>query len=61
MDKVDRSSGSGMTVTSRHGTGVVPDNMIRRESKDERMHVCMRRPIQGGQMRVICVFVPPLI
>jgi hypothetical protein len=29
-----------------------------RESKDHRMHVCMRPSLYGG-MGVICVFMPP--
>jgi hypothetical protein len=47
-----------LIVTSKHGTGVVPETMPRRESKDHRMHVCMR-PSSDGRMRVICVFLPP--
>jgi hypothetical protein len=39
---------------------VVPANFPRRESKDHRMHVCMR-PGQGGSMRLICIFLPPAI
>jgi hypothetical protein len=34
--------------------------MPRRESKDHRMHVCMR-PSSDGNMRIICVFLPPAI
>jgi hypothetical protein len=49
---------SGMMVTTKHGSVVVPANFPRRESKDHRMHACMR-PAQGGTMRLICVFMPP--
>ncbi len=59
VDRVDLSGPGGMTVTSRHGTAVVPETMPRRESRDQRMHVCMQ-PGRGGRMRVICVFIPPL-
>ena len=59
VDRVEPSGPSGMTVTSRHGTAVVPETMPRRESRDQRMHVCMQ-PGRGGSMRVICVFIPPL-
>lgn len=59
VDRVDQSGSGGMTVTSRHGTAVVPESMTRRESRDQRMHVCMQ-PSRGGRMRVICVFIPPL-
>jgi hypothetical protein len=48
----------GMLVTTRHGSVVVPANFPRRESKDHRMHACMR-PGQGGTMRLICIFLPP--
>jgi hypothetical protein len=47
-----------MLVTSKHGTVLVPANFPRRESKDHRMHVCMR-PGEGGTMRLICIFMPP--
>ena len=60
VDRVEQSGPGGMTVTSRHGTAVVPESMPRRESRDQRMHVCMQ-PGRGGSMRVICVFIPPLI
>ena len=49
---------SSMLVTSKHGTVIVPANFPRRESKDHRMHVCMR-PGEGGNMRLICIFMPP--
>lgn len=47
-----------MLVSSKHGTVIVPANFPRRESKDHRMHVCMR-PGEGGTMRLICIFMPP--
>ena len=49
-----------MLVTTKHGSVVVPANFPRRESKDHRMHACMR-PGQGGSMRLICIFLPPAI
>ena len=48
----------GMLVTTKHGSVVVPANFPRRESKDSRMHACMR-PGPNGTMRLICVFLPP--
>jgi hypothetical protein len=60
VDKVEMQGGTSLVVTSRHGTGVVPATMPRRESKDSRMHVCMR-PSSSGGMRIICVFLPPQI
>jgi hypothetical protein len=50
----------GMLVTTKHGSVVVPADFPRRESKDHRMHACMR-PAQGGAMRLICIFLPPAI
>jgi hypothetical protein len=47
-----------MRVTTRHGSVVVPGNFPRRESKDHRMHACMA-PGLGGQMQLICIFMPP--
>jgi hypothetical protein len=49
---------SSMLVTSKHGSVIVPANFPRRESKDHRMHVCMR-PGEGGTMRILCIFLPP--
>ena len=47
-----------MIVTTKHGTVVVPGDFPRRESKDHRMHACMM-PGAGGQMQLICIFMPP--
>lgn len=58
VEKVDASSIHGMVVTSRHGTAFVPATFPRRESRDHRMHVCMRLDATGT-MKVICVFMPP--
>jgi hypothetical protein len=47
-----------MLITTRHGSVVVPADFPRRESKDNRMHACMR-PGPNGGMRLICIFLPP--
>jgi len=47
-----------LIVTSRHGTAIVPLDFPVRQSKDGRMHVCMR-PDHGGNMDVMCLFMPP--
>lgn len=60
VDRAELQTDSTLLVTSVHGKGVVPASMPRRESKDHRMHVCMR-PSQDGNMRIICVFLPPAI
>ena len=46
-----------MMVTTKHGSVLVPATFPRRESKDNRMHACMR-PSDGG-MRLLCLFIPP--
>ncbi len=46
-----------LIVTSKYGSVKVPATFPRRESKDNRMHVCMRR--EDGQMKLICIFLPP--
>jgi hypothetical protein len=58
VDRAELQQGDTLVVTSKHGTGIVPASMTRRESKDNKMHVCMR-PVRDGEMRVICVFLPP--
>src|SRR5262245_9040301 len=47
-----------LIVTTRHGTVLVPADFPRRESQDHRMHACMM-PGADGQMRLICIFMPP--
>ena len=46
-----------LVVTSKHGTAIVPQDLPRQTSKDNRMHVCMR--YLNGTMSVLCLFVPP--
>jgi hypothetical protein len=43
-----------MVVTTSRGTFVLPDDMPRRVSKDNRMHVC-----SSNTGRVLCIFEPP--
>jgi hypothetical protein len=49
-----------MVVTTRHGTAVIPPNLPRRESKDNRMHACMSSGPMG-KMQLICIFTPPTL
>lgn len=51
----------GMLVTTKHGSVMVPANFPRRESKDSRMHACMRPAPGGTGMRLLCIFLPPAI
>jgi hypothetical protein len=44
-------------VTSKHGTAIIPRDLPRQTSKDNRMHVCMRS--LNGSMYVLCLFIPP--
>lgn len=57
VERVEQSSGE-MVVSSKIGSVAVPASFARRESKDHRMHVCMR-PEPSGGMRLICIFMPP--
>jgi hypothetical protein len=49
-----------LVVTTRIGTAIVPDNLPRRPSKDNQMHVCMRPGVYGIGVYVKCIFVPPI-
>lgn len=49
---------SAMIVTTKHGSVFVPPDFPRRESKDNRMHACMRQTETGG-MKLLCIFMPP--
>jgi len=49
---------AAMAVTSKHGTAIVPVSFPTRDSKDHRMHVCMR-PSGAGAMHPVCLFLPP--
>jgi hypothetical protein len=44
---------STMVVTTKHGTVAVPPNFPLRQSKDARMHACIR------QNKLICLYMPP--
>jgi hypothetical protein len=49
-----------MVITTRHGTVVVPEDFkapSRRQSRDGRMHACIRQTAQG--MKLICLYEPP--
>ena len=41
-------------VETKHGKAIVPSSMIPRESKDEKVHACIR------DKKVICIFMPPI-
>jgi hypothetical protein len=52
---------SVMIVTTSRGTGIVPADLPRRESKDNRMHACLRKvwALGGEHSEVRCIFMPP--
>jgi hypothetical protein len=52
------SGETGLILSSKLGTALLPPNFPVRESKDHRMHVCMRPSLYGG-MGITCVFMPP--
>jgi hypothetical protein len=58
VQRVELMDNAAFLVTSTHGTTVVPATFPKRESRDNRMHVCMR-PGEAGRMKPICVFLPP--
>jgi hypothetical protein len=47
-----------LVVTTKYGTAIVPPDFPRRESKDNRMHACMRQGATG-RIHLLCFFVPP--
>lgn len=47
-----------LVVTSKHGRAIVRRGASIRASKDNRMHVCMKRFDPLGEMEVICLFLP---
>jgi hypothetical protein len=57
VERAELLPNAELLVTSKHGTAVVPASFPRRESKDNRMHVCMRKGSNG--MAPICLFLPP--
>ena len=54
---VQRGSLPQLSVTTKHGTAIVPRDLPRRESKDNRMHACMRG--WGSVKQIVCIFLPP--
>ena len=49
-----------LQVTSIHGIAIVPNWVLVRESKDNRMHVCMSYD-EFGNRTVLCFFSPPSV
>src|SRR6476620_12445705 len=47
-----------LIVTSKHGKAIIRHDFPVRESRDSRMHVCMRRH-DSGYMDAICFFIRP--
>src|SRR5262249_36132564 len=56
--KVQTGSLPQLSVTTKHGTAIVPQSLPRRESKDNRMHACMRG-WGNGTKQIVCIFFPP--
>jgi hypothetical protein len=46
-----------LAISSRHGEAFVPKNFPAQESKDERIHVCLRYD-PFGDLEVTCLLVP---
>ena len=49
-----------LSITSKHGTAIVPAGFPVRESRDDHMHVCMQFDAFGA-MEVICLFMPRVV
>jgi hypothetical protein len=49
-----------LLVTSKHGRVLIPRDFPVRESRDSRMHVCMRHN-EFGKLEVMCLFMPPMM
>lgn len=52
------STSGGLWVTTKHGTAFFDAAFATRESKDGRIHACMR-PEGGGKFTPLCLFIPP--
>ena len=48
-----------LVVTTKMGTAIVPYGFKFRESKDGRMHACMKTYDRNPSTRLLCLFVPP--
>jgi hypothetical protein len=48
-----------MVIETIHGTAIVPHDFPRRDSKDHRMHACLKLFDTNPATRLICFFVPP--
>ena len=48
-----------MVIETIHGTALVPHDFPRRDSKDHRMHACLKLFDTNPATRLICFFVPP--
>lgn len=48
-----------LVVTTRIGTTIIPKNAVWRESKDGKMHACIRPYDKNPLTNFICVFAPP--
>jgi hypothetical protein len=57
VEHMEFSTAEGTRVRTIHGTATIPATFPRRDSKDHRMHVCMRPSVNG--MKLLCVFMPP--
>lgn len=55
----ERALPSLMMVTTIHGSAIVPPDFKVRESPDGRAHACLQHMMTTGQMRLICLFLPP--
>jgi len=57
LPALNSPSPPAMVVTTKHGSVVVPGEFPRRQSKDNRMHACMKQGVT--RMHLLCLFIPP--
>jgi hypothetical protein len=57
LEPATTSGIAAMVVTTRYGRVVVPSDFPRRESKDNRIHACMRQGTTRAHL--LCLFAPP--
>lgn len=50
---------SAMLVSTIHGSVIVPADFKPRVSPDGQPHACMQRSFTTGQIRLLCLFLPP--
>ena len=56
----DRVGTPHLVAVSMHGKAVVPQDVLVRDARDDRMHVCMQYD-PFGELKVTAFFAPPIV